>query len=289
MRSFILALGFLLPSYLCMAEPYSVISHTRETDYTIGSVARQSLEVVVPLGYRLDEGSLPEKGQTEAVELRDIHWHFSDEKNVTRYAFEVDWQIFVAFDTVKSVPLRNLTLVFRRDTQSFSIEVPSDSVLVSNLLPPQMDIKHVQPYPDVAPQSINISPLLIRLLLSLVLLVSTLTYIAWYFGLIAFPVEKRMPFRQAWRAIKNLKANEQQVSSGLLVISRAFNAYAGYSVTSESLPLLLEQRAELQPFASEVTQLYQDIQRNYFAGKSPKFSFDEVKKLAKQLSVLELP
>jgi hypothetical protein len=288
MRSYLIAFGLLIQSLLCVAEPYTIVSHTREADYVIGSVARQYLAIKVPLGYRLDEGSLPEQGVTEAIELRDIHWQFVDENNVTNYSFDIDWQIFVAFDTVKSIPLRSLALVFKREGHAISIEIPADSVLVSNLLPPKMDVKHVQPYPDVTPQSIKLTPFLIILFLSLSVLVSALIYIGWYFGWITFPAEKKMPFRQAWRAIRKLTSDEQSVSKALQIISRAFNQYAGYSVTAENLTLLLRQRVDLQPFTIEIKQLYQDIQLNFFAGKSPKFRFDDIKKLSNQLSKLEL-
>jgi len=285
---FLMVLGLLLQSISAFAEPYKLLSHTRETDYTIGSVARQHLEIELPLGYRLDEGSLPEKGVTEAVELRDMHWQFEDEKKSTHYTFEIDWQIFLAFDTVKSIQLRNLTLVFKRENKSLSIEVPADSVLVSNLLPPKMDVQHVQPYADVMPMPINITPMVLTLLCSIMMLLATFIYIAWYFGWITFSAEKSMPFRQAWRAIKKINADELNVTNALQIMSRAFNQYAGYAVTTENLPTLLAERVDLKSASLEINQLYHAIQLSFFAGQSPTYSLNEIKKLAKQLSKLEL-
>lgn len=296
MRFNFITLILLFQTFFCFAEThglshdlkYSLESYTRETDYTIGSVATQHLVVTVPLGYRLDQGSLPEKGVTEAIELRDVHWQFADIKNETIYSFDIDWQIFVASESVKSVPLRSLELVFTHEGKSFTVAVPTDSVLVSPLLPPKMDAKHVQPYADVLPKQINTMPLIAMLLTALLILVLTSTYIAWYFGWIRFSAEKSMPFRQAWRSITKLNSEPNAINQALKTTSHAFNEYAGYSVTRENLGQLLLEKTKLQPHAKEIEQLYQDIQHTFFAGVASQHTLETVRKLVKQLSKLEL-
>ncbi len=292
MRLNFITVILLFHTFCCFAEthglPHSIESYTRETDYTIGGIATQHLVVRVPLGYRLDQGSLPEKSVTEAIELRDVHWQFADEKNETIYSFDIDWQIFVASESVKSVPLRSLELIFNNEGNLFTVAVPADSVLVSPLLPPKMDAKHVQPYADVLPTQINTMPLITILLTALLILALTSTYIAWYFGWVRFPAEKSMPFRQAWRSIAKLDNEQNAINQALKNISHAFNEYAGYSVTRENLVQLLSQKAKLQPHTKEIEQLYQDIQHTFFAGGSSQHTLEAVRKLVKQLSTLEL-
>lgn len=267
----------------------SVKSQTRETDYTIGDVAVQHLTIEVPKGYVLDEGSIPEKAQTDAVELRDIHWTIEEKASVTRYNFTIDWQIFVAFETVKSTPLRSLELVFKNAEKSLTVSVPADSVLISNLLPPKMDEKHVRPYPNVSPQKIDTFALWLGVFVALfVLLVSSL-YIAWFMGWIRLSSERNMPFRLAWRQIKSISASQDNaVQEALKVLGAAVSAYAGYVVTHGNVSRLSIKNPHLQPYAHELSRLYQEIQHTFFAGAIPTLSLDEVKKLAKQLSRLEL-
>lgn len=267
----------------------SIQSQTRETDYTIGDVAVQHLTVEVPKGYVLDEGSIPEKAQTDAVELRDIHWTIEETASVTRYQFDIDWQIFVAFETVKSTPLRGLELVFKNAEKSLTVSVPADSVLISNLLPPKMDEKHVRPYPNVAPQKIDTFALWLGVFVALFVLLASSVYIAWFMGWIRLPSERNMPFRLAWRQIKSISASQDNaVQAALKVLGAAVSAYAGYVVTHENVSRLSIKNSHLHPYAHALTKLYQDIQHTFFAGKTPTLSLDEVKKLAKQLSSLEL-
>lgn len=270
-------------------DTYTLKSKTRETDYTIGSVARQHLTITLPLGYRLDEGSLPVVGQTEAIELRNVQWSFQDKQGKTHYTLDIDWQIFVAAETVKSTPLRGLELVFKRNTQSLTVPVPPDSVLISNLLPPKMDAAHVKPYPDIEPPLINLVPLYYVIAVSVFLLLLTGTYCAWYFGWIRLPRESSMPFRQAWRAIKQLPAAHIDSSKqAMQILSRAFDQYAGFAVTKENVSQVLAQRPALGVHAELIRTFYADLQQTFFAGAQPHHSAATLVDMARQLSKLEL-
>lgn len=278
----------LLCSFFSYAENASFASYTRETDYTIGSVAHQYLTVSVPKDYRLDEGSIPEKGVTEAIELRSIEWDIDESTAMTRYHFRIDWQIFVAAETVKSVPLRSLSLVFKRNKHSITVNIPPDSVLVSNLLPPKMDAKHVLPYPDISPPRVTNTPLIILLCLASASFIISSLYIAWYLGWIRLPMEKAMPFRKAWRTMRNLNEDAASTRQAMQMLSHAFSHYAGFSVTRESMPRMLAERAPLTPYQQEITQFYDDMQLTFFAGQSTMNNVGSLKVLAKKMSRIEL-
>lgn len=279
--------------------PVRFLSETRETDYTIGDIATQRLLVEVPKGYVLDESSVPKKSKTESsktessktesIELRDVRWEVEPYQNLTRYRFTLDWQIFVAFETVKSTPLRTLELVFRKGDQSLNVSIPPDSVLVSNLLPPKMDAKHVQPYPDVAPTPVPLTKYWLGLAVALITLIVSLTYMAWFMGWISMPFEKRMPFRQAWRQIKSLPQQDiQSVPESLRILSKSLSDYAGYAVTSENLIRFGAEQTLIAPYLTDLTNMYQALQNTFFAGAKPSITLMEVKTLAKQLSHLEV-
>lgn len=267
----------------------SVLSETRATDYTIGDIAIQTLMIEVPKGYALDEGSVPERAKTEAIELSDIEWKVEQLADKTRYHFTIAWQIFVAFETVKSVPLRTLEFVFRKDGQSIQVTVPPDSVLVSSLLPPKMDAKYVQPYPNVAPSKVPLRNYWLGLLSAIVIGFFALGYIAWFMGWVKLPFEKNMPFRQAWRHIQSLAQDDTlSVPQALKLLSVAVSRFAGYVVTKENLTRLTQEKQSLAPYSPDLTRFYQDIQTSFFEGGKPVMSLKDIKSLAKQLSHLEI-
>lgn len=267
-------------------------SHTRETNYTIGSVAQQHVEILVPSGYQLDQGSLPQQAQAAAVEVRSIHWSQQDQADHTRYLIDIDWQIFVAYEVVRQVPLKPLVLRFhdrRHDKdETLAVTVPADKVLVSTLLPPKMDEAHLQLYPDIEPPEVDLSRLWWLLGLALLGLVLSMVYIAWYLGWIRLPFEKHMPIRQAWRHIKRLPTSQADANqTAMQLLAKGVSAYAGFTVTAENVAVL-NQRTAIQPYAASLTRFYQDIQQTFFAGQSPQHDLTAIRKLAKALSHLEV-
>lgn len=264
-------------------------SATRETDYTLGSIARQHLTLHVPLGFELDPGSLPPPAQNEAIELRDAHWTTTDSGNERLIQLEIDWQIFAAGDTVKTIPLKNLHLEFKRDQQRLTVDVPADKVIVSSLLPARIDAEHVKLYPDAPLPAWSLSDQLWKLAGWLCLLGLATLYLCWYMGWIQLPQEKRMPFRQAWRAIRALPDQGHASSlQAMRLISRAMDQFAGYAITTENLPRLLTMHPALDTYSESLRQFYQAVQHSFFAGQQASLSLPELKKLAKQLSQVEI-
>jgi hypothetical protein len=264
-------------------------SATREADYTLGSIARQHITVHVPHGYELDPASLPAPAQNEAIELRKVHWTTSDSKTERLIKLEIDWQIFVAGDSVKIMPLKKLHLEFKKDQQRLTVDVPADKVIVSSLLPARIDEAHVQLYPDVPLPEWPLARQLWHLAAWLLLAGLSLAYIAWTMGWIQLPQEKQMPFRQAWRAIRRLdgKGNDASMQA-LRLISRAMDQFAGHAVTAENLGKVTTTHARLHPYHEQLQRFYQDVQQAFFAGKPVDSSLNDLKRLAKSLSKVEI-
>lgn len=267
-----------------------VESVTREADYTIGSIARQHLTVHVPPGYALDTSSLPAPAQNEAVELREAHWEAEDLPHERVLKLTIDWQIFVAGDTVKIMPLKKLHLEFQRGQDRLAVDVPADKVIVSSLLPARIDAEHVKLYPDVPPPAWSLSAQLWTLMAWLAVLGFCLIYLAWYLGWIQLPQEKRMPFRQAWRTIRTLGAlpAAQANLQAMRALSRAMDQFAGYAVTAENVSQVLASHAVMLPHQAALKQFYLSLQQTFFAGKAASMTLDELRQLAKTLSQLEV-
>lgn len=267
-------------------QAYSVKSETRSADYTIGSIAKQSIEVFVPAGFVLDTSSLPVKKPSDTVELRQLAWQTQRMGNRIRYTIDIDWQIFVAYEVVRDVPLKPLNLVFEKDQEKLRVNIPAEQILLSNLLPHKMQAQHLALYPDIPPQRADLSTLWLSLLFMLCLLLLSLLYIAWYMGWVQLPFEKQMPFRQAWKAIKQQQG--APADSAMQRLAYAVSEYAGYTVTTENIADLFEQKPEISAYQAELIQFYQALQQVFFAGLVPTYSQQSVLKLAKQLSHLEM-
>lgn len=290
--SLLLSLGLLAGSVFADQAPTWVVraeSATRETDYTLGSIARQHITLHVPPGFVLDPASLPPPAQNEAIELRDAHWETRDSAHERLILLDIDWQIFVAGDTVKTIPLKKLHLEFKRDQQRLTVDIPPDKVIVSSLLPARIDAEHVKLYPDAPLPAWPLYRQLLRLAGWAALLGLGLLYLLWFFGWIQLPQEKRMPFRQAWRAIRRLSDDSQESRlQAMRLISRAMDQFAGVAVTAENLPRLLTLHPVMDAHSSQLRQFYQALQQSFFAGQPAMLSLAELKQLARQLSQVEV-
>ena len=271
-----------------------VESATREADYTLGSIATQHLKIHVPRGFVLDPASLPAPAQNEAIELRDAHWQHEDLANERVINLQIDWQIFVAGDTVKILPLKKLHLEFTCDQSScaqqrLTVDVPADKVIVSSLLPARIDAEHVKLYPDAPMPSWPLAPQLWSLAGWGSLLTLALLYLAWVAGWISLPQEKHMPFRQAWRQIRKLKGDDATDHlEAMRLLVRAMDQFAGQAVTAENLPQLMQQQPRLQAHAPALQTFYADVQQAFFAGRPVITSIPLLTQLAKDLSQLEV-
>lgn len=270
--------------------PVTFESMTREADYTLGSIARQHITVHLPPGFELDASSLPAPAGNEAIELREAQWEVEDLPQERLFKLRVDWQIFVAGDTTKIMPLKKLHLEFQRGEQRLTVDVPADKVIVSSLLPARIDAEHVKLYPDVPPPVWSLPAQVWVLAGWLVLLVLALLSLAWVQGWIALPQEKRMPFRQAWRDIRKLGQvhDAARARQAMQALSRAMDQFAGYAVTAENLPQLLRTHAVIQPHQAALQGFYHALQQTFFAGQTPSVTLSELQQLAKALSRLEV-
>lgn len=280
--------GWAAESTAAAEVPFTVHSMTRETDYTIGDIARQTVHVRVPSGYVLDPASLPQVMHNEAIELRQVHWAERTLPDGHHYTLRLDWQIFVAAEAVKSMPLKPLHLVFKRDGQTLNVPVPADKVLVSSLLPPKMDEAHVALYPDAPLPRWSLLATLQGVVVCVVLFALSLLYLSWYAGWLTLPQERRMPFRQAWREIRRLPDKQAHVPQAMRLLSRAMDQFAGQTITIENLPVFLHQQPRLAEHAVALQAFYQDLQQTFFAGQVPRHGMAALRQLGRQLSQLEV-
>lgn len=283
----------------------SVTSSTRETDYTIGSIVQQHVQIAVPKGYVLEASSLPAAAQNEAIELRDARWTVVEPKpgqaqtkdlaqaDLAHIDLTIDWQVFVAAETVRSIPLKPLHLVFQRNIEGhrerLQVDVPADKILVSSLLPPRMDDAHVKLYDDAPLPAWSVATEVWKLVGWGLLWLVSMIYIGWVQGWIQLPQEKHMPFRQAWRAMRRLSGSAStQSRQAMQLLGRAMDQFAGRVVTAENLAEVLQQHPALQAHAEALHGFYQQVQQTFFAGLMVSHSPEPWIALARKLSRIEV-
>lgn len=265
---------------------YVVRSVVPAAGYTIGSLARQQVEVDVPRGFRLDPGSLPEKGHVDAIELREAEWDARDAGTHTRYNLTLTWQIFVAADNTRAYPLKPLNLQFVREGKLLTVPVAPGKVIVASLLPAKMDKVSVQPFPDVLPPAMSLRPAWFALgggLLGLVVAGLYFSYVYGWLFVRRFPLR----FRTAAREIRGMRRRGEGARSAMLRLSRAYDDYAGYAVSHERLDALFSMRPQIAPLGEETRAFYRDLQLVFFAGAQPTHDLKAIERLARQLASRE--
>lgn len=283
--------------WLCLLLPFlawaddapKVRSAVRTADYTIGGIARQVVEIETPKGYRLDAGSLPEKGQTEAIELRDVDWKSRDVGVKTHHRLVLDWQIFVAGDTTRIIPLKPLQLQFVREDKMLLVPIAAGKVIVSSLLPARLDKQLVQPYGDVPPPAMPLDGAWLVLGGGLSGMLVAMLYFAHHFGWI-FQTRAPRHFRAAWRDIRRLARGQDEteaVRHAMLRLARAYDAVAGFAVSHERLDLLIAAYPGLGPLAGETAAFYRDVQQVFFAGQPALHDVSALAALSLRLSQAE--
>lgn len=266
---------------------YIVRSAVPTAGYTIGSLARQQVEIDLPRGFRLDPGSLPEKSQADAVELREVEWKVQDAETRTRYSLALTWQIFVAADSTRAYPLKPLNLQFVRQGRLLTVPVTPGKVIVASLLPARMDKASVQPFPDVLPPAMSLRTAWIALGGGMIGLVVAGLYFARVHGWL-FAHRLPLRFRAAARDIRSMRRRGEGARAAMQRLSRAYDAYAGCAVSHERLDVLFSMHPQIAPLGEETRTFYRDLQQVFFAGAQPVHDLKAIERLARRLAAREV-
>jgi len=270
----------------------TVSSEIREIGYSVGDVARQTIIVETPPGYRFDPASLPSIGKTSGViELRDAQWQFEDMKTMTRHTLVLDWQIFQVLQEVRAYPLMPLRLLFRLDDSTIHAEPSPARVIVSSLLPARMDAGRLQHMPDVEPQSRMTTGMKMGLVAALLVLLGTVIYLGWYFDWLQLGQRWSRPYRVACREIRTIRKSkregQEQLHAAMKSLRHAGDTSAGMALSRERLYLLFERNPWMLPLRKELEQLYADSDRLFFAGEAETADFERLYQLGCKLRALE--
>ncbi|MDD2833149.1 MAG: hypothetical protein PHD12_03955 [Methylotenera sp.] len=271
-------------------------SSVDEIGYRVGDVAHQSIEVITPKGYHLDENSLPAIGKGAAnIELRHADWKHTDFADHTRHLIHLEWQVFRVMQEARYYALRPLHLQFHHKKQTLNIDIKPAHVLVSSVLPSQMNKDTMALRADIKPKLRDTSIYLAVLALTTFMFLLSLVYFTWHFDWLNLRARKLQPFRRAYREIKSEikkmsstnNAQTTQAFKAMQILRSAFDTSAELTLTIERLSLLYQHCPWLIPKQQEIEHFYLVSELAFFAGEQPKLSLLQLKRLSHQLMRLE--
>jgi hypothetical protein len=274
------------------ADGIRLKSEMREIGYSVGDIARQTIIADIPKGYRFEQSSLPTIGKTsDFIELADAKWEFEDTNSTTRYIFELDWQVFQVLQEIKAYPLKPLNLQFRLDDKIIHANLDSRHVIVSSILPTLLNAQRLKALPDVEAVDRPTQTLKFCLFVSLLILLASISYLAWYFDFLQFRSRSSRPFRVACREIrairKNKASNQERWLAAMKTLRRASDMSAGFALSKERLDLLFVRNPWLRPLQSDIEKFYADSEKLFFAGVSNSIDLKQLYKLSLKLRALE--
>ncbi|PKO26143.1 MAG: hypothetical protein CVU35_00775 [Betaproteobacteria bacterium HGW-Betaproteobacteria-8] len=273
-------------------EAIGVKSAIREIGYSVGDIARQTIVVDTPPGYRFDPSSLPSLGKSSAsIELRDAQWQFQDMRDMTRHTLVLEWQVFQVLQEIRSYQLNPQDLLFRLDGSVIHARPDSGQVIVSSLLPSRLSAENVELLPDAKPLPRQTRNLEWGLLVAVLILILSIGYFAWYLDWLKLGSASSRPFRMACREMRAIRktrdSHSEQLRASMRILRRASDTSAGIALSKERLHLLFDRNPWLLPLRAEIEKLYADSERLFFAGATETIDLKHLYKLGKKLRALE--
>lgn len=270
----------------------SVQSELREIGYSVGDIARQTIVVNTPEGYRFEESSLPTMGRTsDFIELRDAKWEFKDTKSGTRHVFILDWQVFQVLQEIKAYPLKPLNLQFRKDEKFVHAVLDPGRIIISSLLPTALSAERLKSLPDIEAIPRSTLGLKSGLFASLFLLLVSMAYFAWYLDWLNIRSASSRPFTIASREIRAIRKNKDseriRLMASMKTLRRASDMTAGVALSRERLGLLFERNPWLVSLQSDIEEFYSDSETLFFAGVANTADMEHLYKLSLKLRALE--
>ncbi len=235
-------------------------SEPRAYGYQVGDVVPRRITVHAPPGWRLVEDSLPRPGgRGAAIELRRVTAHVQAEGAGQRHELQLEYQVFFAPPSVRTLDIAPLRLRFENPTRSEELRVEGSPVTVAPLVPlevsPRRGLGELQP--DHAPPLVATAAAQTRLAIGAALALLALTALMLLTFGPPWQAARNRPFARAWRELRRLPPNPEpeQWRDACRTLHRALNASAGEVLFEPGLerwaranPKLLQERDAIARF-----------------------------------------
>lgn len=272
-----------------LQKQFKVHSETRELGYHLGDITRQTVTVEMPEGYTLDTSSLPTVGKKTYFDLVKIETKQRRVNAHPQLTIDLDWQNFRSVQEVRSYKLAALSLQFVKDKRSIKVPVKAASIIVSPVIPTVLDEAHLKPRADAKPPVKQYVAELVIFIISALIMLATLLYLAWQQDWFAFNAKRGRPFRLAFRLLRSLRNDESQMTTfrAVKAIRNAFDITMQSSMSTEQLPQLFAKHQSFAASENEIRQFFHASDVFLFSSQPLNMSVNELVRFAKKLMQLE--
>lgn len=267
------ALGLALAAALAQAAPESVLrveaSEPRAYGYRVGDAVQRRVVVHVPEGWKLDEATLPRPGgRGQALELRQVKRSSAD--GGRRLELDLDYQVFLAPASVRTVEIAPLRLRFAGVSRSEEVLVEAWPVTISPLVPVQAPTRrgYGELQPDKPPPLIDTGAARQRLVVFAALAALLLTWLAVVHLGPPWAAARKRPFGVAWRRLRGLAANPADAPwrEACVQLHEALNRTAGEVLFERGLDAFVARRPAFAALRDDIARFLQMSRAEFFGG-----------------------
>lgn len=243
----------------------------RAFGYTVGDTVSRRIELTVPAGLTLDQGSLPRAGtRGRALELQRVvlHKSFSGAPE----ALQLDYQIFLAPREVRVLEMPAIELRFAGSPRPQTLRIDAWPVTVAPLAPAESPTREGlgELRPDREPPRVDTRAAGTRLALAAGALLLLLGYLANVYLVLPWSAQRRRPFGRAWKQLGALPAQPDaaQRRAAFERVHAALNETGGEVLFEPGLDRFIAAQPRFAPLRDELARFFAVSRSEFFAGRS---------------------
>ncbi|MFZ2652357.1 MAG: hypothetical protein WA210_19840 [Burkholderiaceae bacterium] len=244
-------------------------SEPRAYGYQVGELVQRHISVDAPPGWRLVQDSLPRPGgRGQAIELRRVAATVRDVPAGQRHELALEYQVFLAPPSVRTLEIAPLRLRFEHPTRSEEVRVEAWPVTVAPLTPLEVSQRRGlgELQPDRPPPLIDTAPMRARLLACAVLAQLLLLALSLLSFGPAWRAARNRPFGRAWRELRRLPAHPPQAQwrAACRTMHEALNRSAGEVLFEPGLERFFAAQPAFRGVRDEIAKFMQSSRDEFF-------------------------
>ena len=243
----------------------------RAFGYTVGDTVSRRIELAVPVGLTLDQGSLPRAGiRGRALELQRVvlHKSFSGAPE----ALQLDYQLFLAPSEVRVLEMPAIELRFDGSPRPQTLRIDAWPVTVAPLAPIESPTREGlgELRPDREPPRVDTRAAGTRLALEAGGGLLLLGYLANVYLVLPWSAQRRRPFGRAWKQLGALPAQPDaaQRRAAFERVHAALNETGGEVLFEPGLDRFIASHPRFAPLRLELVRFFAVSRSEFFAGRS---------------------
>lgn len=255
------------------AVPVVQAGEPRAFGHQVGDLVERRVSVWLPVGWRLDESTLPRPGgRGRAVELRRVESSDEREAGGRVVRFDLQYQVFLAPAAPRLIEIPPWTLRVANDQRQDELRVDAAALMVSPLISVEAPARNGfgDLRPDREPPLVDTRGWAWRLVLWGVLALAPLALLFAVHVGVPWQAARRRPFGAAWRELRRLPAQPSGTEwrAALKRLHGALDRAAGEVVFEHRLQAFVERVPRYRPLAPQLAEFLALSRHEFFAGSA---------------------